>query len=118
MSLLSLHMFYFPRSAVLQWGDLASVIFAAFLLLSDKIITTRHIFASSAVVAVCPGIRLASLVCMIIKFYIFHNIHAAYTCQVLIKTSAKLTEAQSAILWSCGAISPENGRRVEKIGET
>ena len=52
------------RSAMLQWGELASVVFAAFLLLSDKVTTIRHIFASSAVVAVCPGIRLASVVCI------------------------------------------------------
>ena len=53
---------YICRSAALQWGDLGSVVFAAFLLLSDKVTTIKQIFMSSTVLAVCPGVRLSSLV--------------------------------------------------------
>ena len=53
---------YVCRSAALQWGDLGSIVFAAFLLLSDKVTTIKQIFMSSTVLAVCPGVRLSSLV--------------------------------------------------------
>ena len=38
---------------MLQWGDLGSVIFAAFLLLSDKVATIKQIFKASPVLACC-----------------------------------------------------------------
>ena len=47
---------------MLQWGDLSSVVLAAFLLLSNRITTIKHVFVSTALFGVCPGIRLSTMV--------------------------------------------------------
>ena len=58
------------RSGLLQWGDLGSVVLAAFLLLSNKISTIQHVFISTAVLGVCPGIRMTTLVSSLMGYLV------------------------------------------------
>lgn len=50
------------RSSVLQWGDVASVVLVASVLLSDQIKTMSQLRAAAAITGICPGLRLASMV--------------------------------------------------------
>ena len=50
------------RTSLLQWGDVASVVLIACVLLSDQIKTMSQLGTAAAFAGICPGLRMATLV--------------------------------------------------------
>lgn len=48
-------------STILQWGDLASVVLVAWVLLSRRQFSMKEMYGEAAVAGICPGIRLSTL---------------------------------------------------------
>ncbi|KAK3576346.1 hypothetical protein CHS0354_039280 [Potamilus streckersoni] len=47
-------------SSVQQWGEVGSLVLAAFVFLTNSVQTLNHIFICACLVSICPGIRAAT----------------------------------------------------------